>query len=306
MTALTNQDDKTGMLLMKTKNSGLAFLLLAVAVIALGDFPCPFKRELRIQNPPLRGKDVRVLQNLIIRSPFVNPKITLNNVYDSETVRAVRQFQEGHHIDVELGVFEEKTAQKLLKLHTYDHYKDDGKILPGYKYKVYLPVHENRSIETIGFLYDAHMNLLYKFNARAHGQNDPRTGDALGQFCTNGNTPTGLFKFDLNSPEDDPVDFGPYPVNRVVEGLAGNGFAVTNNADTTIRNGILLHTGEWKNWDPSKPMPNSEGCIHSYPWQIKDIWQILVHIGVEVRNNTDGKLPYPYPSQGLISIEQID
>jgi hypothetical protein len=64
------------------------------------------------------------------------------------------------------GVFDEKTAQTLLALHTCDGYKDDGKILPGYKYKVYLPVHENRSIETIGFLYDSHMNLLYKFNAR--------------------------------------------------------------------------------------------------------------------------------------------
>jgi hypothetical protein len=68
--------------------------------------------------------------------------------------------------NVELGVFEEITARKLLQLHTYDHYKDDGKILPGYKYKVYLPVHENRSIETIGMLYDSQMNLLYKFNAR--------------------------------------------------------------------------------------------------------------------------------------------
>jgi hypothetical protein len=36
------------------------------------------------------------------------------------------------------------------------------------------------------------------------------------------------------------------------------------------------------------------------------IWQILVHLGVEVRNNTFGKLPYPYKPQGLISIEQID
>jgi hypothetical protein len=68
--------------------------------------------------------------------------------------------------NVELGVFEETTARKLLQLHTYDHYKDNGQILPGYKYKVYLPVHENRSIETIGMLYDSQMNLLYKFNAR--------------------------------------------------------------------------------------------------------------------------------------------
>lgn len=38
----------------------------------------------------------------------------------------------------------------------------------------------------------------------------------------------------------------------------------------------------------------------------EQIWQILIRIGVEVRNNTNGKLPYPYKPQGLISIEQID
>jgi peptidoglycan hydrolase-like protein with peptidoglycan-binding domain len=46
----------------------------------------------------LAGKDVRILQNLIIRSPFVQPKITLNNIYDDETARAVMQFQQAHHM----------------------------------------------------------------------------------------------------------------------------------------------------------------------------------------------------------------
>jgi hypothetical protein len=54
----------------------------------------------------------------------------------------------------------------------------------------------------------------------------------------------GLMTFDLNSPENDPVDFGPYPVNRAVQGLKGNAFIVISN----IRDGILLHTGEWPNW----------------------------------------------------------
>jgi hypothetical protein len=51
-----------------------------------------------LSNCVIPGKDVRVLQNLIIRSPFVNPKIALNNVYDTDTVRAVKQFQEGNHM----------------------------------------------------------------------------------------------------------------------------------------------------------------------------------------------------------------
>jgi hypothetical protein len=46
--------------------------------------------------------------------------------------------------------------------------------------------------------------------------------------------------------------------------------------------------------------------LNDYFLNGEQIWQILVRIGVEVRNNTDGKLPYPYKPQGLISIEQID
>jgi hypothetical protein len=85
------------------------------------------------------------------------------------------------------------------------------------------------------------------------------------------------------------VSFGPYPVNRVTNGLQGNGFVTTNDVHT-VRNGILLHTGEcegmtrvntiyiantwtgeWQGWTPSKPMPNSHGCIHSHPDEIKQV-----------------------------------
>lgn len=34
------------------------------------------------------------------------------------------------------GVFEQRTADLVLKYHTNDHYKDDGSMLPGYQYKV--------------------------------------------------------------------------------------------------------------------------------------------------------------------------
>lgn len=42
------------------------------------------------------------------------------------------------------------------------------------------------------------------------------------------------------------MSYGPYPVNRVAWGIEGNqGFLLRNDANY-IRNGILLHTGEWK------------------------------------------------------------
>jgi hypothetical protein len=41
------------------------------------------------------------------------------------------------------------------------------------------------------------------------------------QFSGDGSTPTGLSTLDLNSPEPDPVSYGPYPINRFVQGLKG-------------------------------------------------------------------------------------
>jgi len=108
--------------------------------------------------------------------------------------------------------------------------------------------------------------------------------------------------FDLISPENDPVDYGPYPVNRAVTGLEGNAAIVISN----IRDGILMHTGEWKGWNTTMPMPNSHGCIHAHPNDIYEVWQILISMGVEVRNNTFGHLPYPYEPQGILSVEQLD
>jgi hypothetical protein len=47
-------------------------------------------------------------------------------------------------------------------------------------------------------------------------QLDNSTGAFLNELASDGETPTGLAEFDLNSPEDDPVDYGPYPINRMV------------------------------------------------------------------------------------------
>jgi len=266
------------------------------------EMPCPFTRTLMYQHHLMQGNDVFVLQNLIIRSSYVSP-IVADGIYGNDTSFAVGQFQSGNKMNgVTLGVFDEKTATLLLLQHLRDNYQDDEKIPPGYKYKVHVPVYRNRSIETTATLYDSNMTILHTFTVRTHGQNNPNTGKDLNELCGDGNTPTGLSTFDLNSPEDDPVDFGPYPVNRAVQGIKGNAKIVISD----IRDGILMHTGEWKNWDPSKPMPNSHGCIHGHPEDIKKVWKILVSIGVRVRPNTDGKLPYPYVPQGILSLEQID
>jgi len=271
-------------------------LLLIISPSFSQNWICPFSRVLRTGD---HGKDVIILQTLLSRSPFVKG-VDPTGTFDDATSKGISDFQVGNKIQPVTGSLDMITANLLLSLHSYDGYKYDGTIPPGYKYKVHIRVSQNRSVETVGYLYNDKMELLYQFPARLHG-----TGDR-NQFCTDGNTPTGLSLFDLNSPEDDPKSFGPYPINRVVAGLKGNAALLLSNKDTTIRSGILMHTGEWNNWQPPQPMPNSEGCIHLWPESCFYIWKTLVSIGVEVRTNTEGDLPYPYEPQGIISIEQVD
>ena len=100
----------------------------------------------------------------------------------------------------------------------------------------------NRSIETQATLFDGNNNVLHTFTVRAHGKRDdgetypwPDWGsdpgdDGLNQFSSGGATPTGIMAIDLNSPEPNPEEYGPYPVNRVVKGLRGNAeFPITQH-----------------------------------------------------------------------------
>ena len=43
------------------------------------------------------------------------------------------------------------------------------------------------------------------------------------------------------------------------------------------------------------------GCVHIKA-SVKKIWQTAISLGVAVRNNTNGKLPYPYKPQGVVSV----
>ncbi|CAH3140877.1 unnamed protein product [Porites lobata] len=289
-----------------------AFILLFLYGVAsmpmqVGGFPAPFYRVLSMQDPPLEGKDVVILQNLLLRSPFVKP-IDTTGIYDNNTAHAVASYQNGNHLPSIPGIFDEQTASLVLRQLIYDGYRDDGTVPSGYKFKVHVPVYKDRTIETTATLFDDKNEVRYRFLARCHGSLDS-TGKTINQLTRNGNTPTGLVTFDLNSPEPDPEKFGPYPVIRAVKGLKGNAAIGKNKDDTFLsdyRSGILLHTGEWKNWNSSLPMPNSRGCIHVHPEDMKEIDRILAELGINIRPNTLGKLPYPYKPQGILSVEEIE
>ena len=278
-----------------------------------GSMPGPFTRKLMVEDPMIFGKDVVILQNLLQRFPGLRTcpttlKITAQ--YDQGTADAVSSFQAANNVNA-TGIFDDQTAHLLLDKCLSDGFKDMKTPLMGYKFKLYVPVFKDRNRETNATLYDADGLERFKFRIRAHGALD-KSGNAINQLTTNGNTPTGLMTFDLNSPVPEPYrkSFGPYPVLRCVRGLKGNaaiGDGLGHTLHGTYRSGILLHTGEWQDWDPSKNMPNSLGCMKCHPEDQKKIVEILTNkLNVTVRHNPLGKQPYPYVPQGLIAIEQQD
>ena len=181
------------------------------------------------------------------------------------------------------------------------------------QYAVTLEVYADRANETRASLWLRGMNQpRLSFLARTKGQ------QGWSQFHTSGDTPTGLYAIDLQTPFENHKSFGKWPVNRLVAGLvvAGRERKPTNaqvvrNAygadvrNTTMRSGLLMHTGEWAGWTPQKPMPNSEGCIHIHPDACEEVAAILQGHGVEARPNSNGALPYPYKPQGVLSLSLV-
>ncbi|EGG14211.1 hypothetical protein DFA_11980 [Cavenderia fasciculata] len=273
-------------------------LLLGLTVSQSTTYPCPFYRSLSLASPVVSGDDVIILQGLLARSV---PDLPISGIFDEFTEVCLMKYQSMYNIAI-TGILDVNTANSILLTNGDDGYTDNGQIPPGFKYKVHVPVYRNRSIETTATLYDDQLNVLHSFTVRTEGQLNT-DGSAMNQFCGDGATPTGLMTFDLNSAEPDPAAFGPYPVNRAVQGIAGNAFLLISN----VRDGILMHTGQWTGWNPSMPMPNSHGCVHGHPEDIDTVWNILTsNLNVYVRNNTFGALPYLYQPQGVLSIELID
>jgi len=264
----------------------------------------------------MKGNDVLIAQTLLMRDQAVS-SIAADGYYGNDSSNATASFQKAHGLKSN-GIFDAITAQLLLDLHSDDGYTDNGftAASKGYKYKLYLPVYNNRSVETYATLYDANNNILLKFKTRAHGhRNDGSEGPwpdfgngdiGLNQFTSGGNTITGLYEVDLNSPEPDPTLYGPYPVNRLVRGLEGNALLLT----PYIRDGLLFHTGNWSTasnpWDISEDMPNSSGCVHGHPDDIKRVSDELVKIGVVINPNPFSGKNYPYKPQGLAVVELIE
>lgn len=294
-------------------------LLLFVTDTTSQSMPAPFYRELEVTSPYMTGNDVLIAQTLLLRDKSVQKyctDFTADSEYGPKSAEATATFQKAHGLP-DTGILDSASAQKLLTVHSDDGVRDSGFSAGslGYLYKIHLPVHWNRSIETYGTLYDKDNNVLMRFKAREHGiRSDgtsvswPDFGDGdigLTQFASNGNTVTGLIEVDLNSPEPNPQVYGPWPINRLVRGLEGNALLLLPN----IRDGLLIHTGNWTTatgtWLPTDDMPNSSGCIHSHPSEVEQIYKTLLSIGVTVRENPFSGKNYPYKPQGIAVIEAV-
>jgi len=299
----------------------LLALLARFFVLSLSSMPLPWTRVL---SSGMTGNDVYILQNLLLRDQAVaalpNP-LVVSSTYDAATQQAVQAFQEAHGLTVSPDAsFGEESANAILSLHSQDGVRDSGFTAAslGYLYKIHVPVHQNRSIETTATLYDANNVVLLEFTVRAHGHRDnddgtlpwPDFGDGdvgLNTFSSNGMTTTGIIEIDLNTAEPNATLYGPWPVNRLVRGLQGNAQFLL----PYIRDGQLLHTGNWTTastgeWNPTLPMPNSSGCLHAHPSAVEKIASLLTSVcGVTVNENPFSGKNYPFKPQGIMVVEAI-
>ena len=180
------------------------FLACACLVAAM---PLPWTDALQ---PGASGKLVLIAQSLLNRDAAVNPKLAVDGTFGPAMANALAAYQAAHQLTAS-RVFDAPTAESVLAEHSRDGVVDSGFTAGslGYLYKLHLPVHANRSRETVATLFDADNKVLLQFTARAHGYRDDgqeRTwpdfgnGDVgLNQFTNSGATVTGLVELDLST-----------------------------------------------------------------------------------------------------------
>lgn len=274
----------------------MVLVALSTLLASAAPFPAPFNRSLHVTEPPLSGSDVTILQQLLRR---IEGKCALacgcgcSHRFDQATADALACYTGSE-------IFDTAAAHLVLAKLSSDRYVDDGAPAnaTGHLYKLLLPVHRNRSVETTATLLDANNVKLFEFRARAHGHDVSAAGvpvpgrawpdlrDAgcpdgertqgcvgLNQFSTDGNTPTGLSEIDLNSPEASHALYGPYPVNRFVRGLKGNaGFLLSPAvcARDAARRRVEAETAA-SDGDDAAPI-RSGILVHTGQWSNHSSW----------------------------------
>ena len=135
--------------------------------------------------------DVALLQYLLHRYTPSKCAWQDGGIYDALTTSCVREFQQNsiYHKPRRLGHVDYVTAQSLLTDYIDDQYHDDGKSArsQGYLYKILIPVHHNRSIETTATFLDGDNNVVFTFPVRAKGHVSDGCGRSLPEVWPNFN-----------------------------------------------------------------------------------------------------------------------
>lgn len=174
----------------------LSVLCLALVGRIWAEMPLPFTRELFVADPVMTGSDVLIAQTLLLRDDAVDKSLVASGNFGDDSGAAVSMFQTAHYISAS-GILDSVTAQKLLDLHSDDQYHDSGFTAAsmGYLYKIHIPVHTNRSIETYSTLFDKDNNVMLKFKTRTHGY---RADDTTTAWPDYGNGDIGRTQFYSN------------------------------------------------------------------------------------------------------------
>merc|ERR1712048_714067 len=116
----------------KRKAMGFYHLLVVVAVLfydqryamAEEDWTRapPFTRALELKDPAMTGRDVMILQNLLMRDPSIR-RIKVNGIFDFPTEDALLMFQLEHGLVPADGKLNPETAMVVIKDLMSDGYK---------------------------------------------------------------------------------------------------------------------------------------------------------------------------------------
>lgn len=176
-----------------------ALVISTLVALQLCDaaMPSPFYRELFVTDPIMTGNDVLIAQTLLKRDAAVDSNFVASGSFASDSAKATSDFQAANKLPA-TGILDSASAQALLDLHSDDEYTDSGFTAAsmGYLYKIHIPVHTNRSVETYSTLFDANNKVLLKFKTRTHGHRADGTDapwpdygngdDGLNQFTSSG------------------------------------------------------------------------------------------------------------------------
>ena len=174
------------------------FIALIVSLCCVGNaiassMPSPFYRELFVTAPVMTGNDVLIAQTLLKRDSAVDKSFVASGTFENQSAKATSDFQGAHNL-ASTGILDSVSAQLLLDLHSDDGVTDSGFTAAsmGYLYKIHIPVHTNRSVETYSTLFDKDNNVLLKFRTRTHGHRADGTDAPWPDF---GNGDIGLTQF---------------------------------------------------------------------------------------------------------------